>query len=447
MGASVERNDSGGSATHLRVEWLIDGTGADPVADAAILIDGPTIAWAGPASALPPDRAVAGDSLDFPGATTLPGFVDAHAHFSLFADGRPYEAMAAETDELMALAGAKNAWVHLASGITTARDNGGRNRIVFDLREAIERGFVEGPRLLVSGRPITRTGGHFHWCNGTADGEEPIRETVRRLVAEGADHIKIMASGGGTAGTDPGRASYSSSELRAAVETAHGLSRPTTAHCRASESMSRSIESGVDCMEHGEFLDPDGEMRFDRELAGRLVDSGMYLSPTMAASGWDTILRLRHRRETAALTEEEERALAAAESETRTRVEHIGLLIEMGLGPRIVAGTDAGCFDFSFGHMDYSIELLVAAGMSVMEAIVASTRVSAIACGVGDLVGSVEAGKRADVLVVDGDPLSDLGALSRVRAVFKDGRRVSGLPSVGAGREAVRAAGSSDAAV
>src|SRR5207244_6320341 len=119
-------------------------------------------------------------------------------------------------------------------------------------------------------------------------------------------HLKIMASGGGTAGTDPGRASYAVGELRAAVEAAHGLDRAITAHCRASEAMRRSIEAGMDCMEHGEFLDPDGEMRFDRELGRRLVDSGMYLSPTMAASGWDTILRLRGKSETDDLTDEEE---------------------------------------------------------------------------------------------------------------------------------------------
>jgi imidazolonepropionase-like amidohydrolase len=438
---------SGGSATHLRVGRLIDGTGVDPIADAAIVIDGPNIAWAGPASALPPDQTAEESRLEFPEATALPGFVDAHAHLSLFADGRPYEAMAAETDELMALAGAKNAGVHLASGVTTARDNGGRNRVVFVLREAIERGLADGPRLLVSGRPITCTGGHFHWCNGTADGEEQIREAVRRLVAEGADHIKIMASGGGTVGTDPGRGSYSVNELRAAADAANALSRPTTAHCRASESMSRSIESGIDCMEHGEFLDPDGEMRFDRDLAERLVDSGMYLSPTMAASGWDTILRLRSLRETTRLTKQQEGALAVAERETETKIEHIGRLIQMGLGPRIVAGTDAGCFDFSFGHIDYSIELLVAAGMSAMQAIRASTHVSATACGVGDLVGSIEAGKRADLLVVDGDPLSDLGALSKVRAVFKDGRRVNRSKFAAEGHEAVRAAGSADAAI
>lgn len=414
----------GGSRTLLRVEQLIDGTGADPVTNAAILIDGSMIDWVGPATALPSDRRVEGVSQEFVGATALPGFVDAHAHFSLFADGRSYENMAAETDERMAIAGAKNAWVHLRSGITTARDNGARNRLGFELRDAIERGVIEGPRLLVSGRPITTTGGHFHWCNGTADGEDEIRETVRRLVREQADHIKIMASGGGTIGTDPGRASYSLEELRAAVATAHDLDRLTTAHCRAAEAMGRAIEAGSDCLEHGEFLEPDGVMRFDDDLAKRLVASGIYLSPTMAASGWDAILRLRDRRERAGLTESEERDLTAAERETETRIEHVGRLIELGMGPRIVAGTDAGCFDFSFGHLDYSIQLLARAGMTVMEAIVTATSASAAACGVDQIVGTLAPSKRADILIVDGNPLLDLDAISKVRAVFKDGTAI-----------------------
>ena len=348
----------GGSPTLLRVDQLIDGTGAEPVTDAAIRIEGTMIGWAGPALALPSDRRVEWAVQEFVGATALPGLIDAHAHLSLFADGRSYENMAAETDERMAMAGAKNASVHLRSGITTARDNGARNRLGFELRDAIEQGAFEGPRLLVSGRPITASGGHFHWCNGTADGEDEIRDTVRRLVREGADHIKIMASGGGTIGTDPGRASYTLEELRAAVATAHDLDRLTTAHCRAAEAMGRAIEAGSDCLEHGEFLEPDGVMRFDDELAERLVASGIYLSPTMAASGWDTILRLRDRRERAGLTESEERDLTAAERETETRIEHVGRLIQLGMGPRIVAGTDAGCFDFAFGHLDYLSELV-----------------------------------------------------------------------------------------
>ena len=130
----------------------------------------------------------------------MPGLVDAHAHLTLAADRRTYEQMVLDPDEMMALVSVSNLQRHLACGVTTLRDNGGRNRVTFIVREAIKRGYFIGPRLLLSGRPVTHRYGHFYWCNGVADGVEAIRATVRQLVAEGADHIKIMASGGATAG-------------------------------------------------------------------------------------------------------------------------------------------------------------------------------------------------------------------------------------------------------
>jgi imidazolonepropionase-like amidohydrolase len=414
----------------VRVGALIDGTGAAPVDDAAIVIEGGTIRQAGPASQVlgaqrpgdPPsghDAAVA-----FDGAVAVPGFVDAHVHFTLFADGRSYEAMAAESDAMMAFVAARNALVHLRSGVTTARDNGSRNRLGFELKAAIDHGLIAGPRLLVSGRPITQPSGHFHWCNGTAEGPDEIRAAVKGLAAEGADHIKIMASGGGTAGTDPTRASYSVPELACATTTAHELGLPTTAHCRAKESMARAIEAGLDCMEHGEFIAPDGARPFDAELGMRLVDSGMYLSPTLQANGWDTIMRLRPLRQAGELTPEQERLLAAAEEDTKITLDHVGRLADMGLGERIIAGTDAGCFDFSFGHIDYCLELMVAAGMTPMRALLAATSVAATACGIADQAGMIEAGKRADIVILGANPLEDIRAAARVLAVYKDGKLV-----------------------
>jgi imidazolonepropionase-like amidohydrolase len=168
---------------------------------------------------VPPTRLV-----HFPTGAILPGLIDSHAHLTLAGDGRTYEQMTLDRDEMMALVAVRNMHRHLAAGVTTIRDNGGRNLVVFAVREAIER---------LSGRPITHSLGHFHWCNGVADSAEEIVAAVRRLVAEGADHIKIMASGGGTVGTIPSLASYRPDELRVAVETAHDLGRLTTAHARA----------------------------------------------------------------------------------------------------------------------------------------------------------------------------------------------------------------------
>lgn len=404
---------------------LIDGVRPEPLADAIIRVDGDRIGWVGPAAALPADSPE-GEWQRFPTATAVPGLVDAHAHFSLAADGRTYESMAEDSDVVMGIVGARNALVHLRAGVTTARDNGARNRVVFELREAIRRGWIEGPTLLVAGRPITCSGGHFHWCNGVADGVEEIRTAVRQLVAEGADHIKIMASGGGTVGTDPGRASYSIEELRAATETAHDLGRLTTSHCRALAAMDRAIEAGTDCIEHGEFLEADGVMRFNRDTALRLRDRGIYLGPTLQSSGWDTILRLRHDRDRRELTPAEATALRLAEDETEVRLEQFAQLLDLGMEGRLVGSTDAGCFDFSFGHMDYSMELMVSGGMTPMQAIEASTRVGAAACGVLDHVGTLEIGKQADIVIVEGDPSTDIRSIADVVAVFKDGWSVEG---------------------
>ncbi len=404
-------------ARTLRVGALVDGLGGPPLSDAAIVIQGDRIAWVGGFDSLPPDLASGVD--DHAAATALPGLVDAHVHMSLFADGRAYEEMAADSDAVMALAAARNVRTHLLSGVTTARDNGARHRLGFDIRLAVERGYLEGPRLLVAGRPITRSGGHFGWCGEEADGEEAIRASVRRLVAEGADHIKVMASGGGTVGTDPTRASYAVTELSAARAVAHELGRLVTAHCRARESMDRAIEAGLDCIEHGEFLDGDGLARYDAETARRLVESGTYLSPTLAATGrWNTILRLRG---TDAPSVAEAAELRVLEDALQARLECVNGLLELGMADRIVAGTDAGCFDYSFGHMDYNMALLVQAGMTPMQAIMAATRFSARACGVEATVGTLEPGKYADILLVDGDPTVDIGAIGNVRAVFKAG--------------------------
>lgn len=409
--------------TSIRVGLLVDGLGGAPVDDAAIVFEGDRISWIGKFAAMPPEWSTG--ILDYTSSTALPGLVDAHVHMSLFADGRTYEEMADDSDSLIALAAARNVRTHLLSGVTTARDNGARNRLGFDIKLAIDRGYFDGPRLLVAGRPITCSNGHFFWCGEEADGEEAIRQSVRRLVTEGADHIKVMASGGGTAGTDPTRASYTVQELSAARATAHELGRLVTAHCRAREAMDRVIEAGIDCIEHGEFLDEDGIARFNAETAKRMLEAGTYLSPTLAAYGWDTIQRLRARAEVEPPTEVDATTLQRAEDTIKGRLECMNSLLGFGMGDRIVASTDAGCFDYSFGHMDYNLRLLVEAGMSPMQAIMAATRFSARACGVDALVGTLELGKYADVLMVNGDPTQEIGAMSNVRAVFKAGSLVS----------------------
>jgi len=407
----------------LYAAGLVDGTGRAPLVDAAIRLEDGKVQWVGPAGraeARPDDRV-----FDFKQYWVCPGLIDEHTHLGLAGDGRTYEEMAEDSDELMVLAGAMNLRAHLRAGITTIRDNGARNLVGFALREGVARGYLPGPRPLVCGRPITCTGGHFWWCNEQADGEAEIRKAVRKLVHEGADHIKIMASGGGTKGTIPGRPSYSTAELAAAVDEAHALGRKTVAHCRAKESMVRAIEAGLDLMEHAEFLEPDGVMRYDPAIAEMMREAGIWVSPTLQAAGYPTVLALQAKRERDGLTPAEEARLCAAETRVNTRVEHFGRMLEAGLLPRMVAGSDSGCGNLAFGHLDYDLRLMHRGGMSAMQVLESATRITAEAIGFGDQLGTLEPGKVADLIVVDGDPSRDVTALSRVQAVFQAGNRVA----------------------
>jgi imidazolonepropionase-like amidohydrolase len=402
-------------------QLLVDGNGGAPVASGAVHFADSRIAAVGPAAELGP---ATGAEWDFREHTLIPGLIDVHTHLTLAGDGRSYEEMSRDPDELLVLAGVRNLQRHLRAGVTTLRDNGARNRTAFLLREGLERGYYAGPRLLLSGRPITCTGGHFSWCNEVADGEDELRRAVRRLVHEGADHIKIMTSGGGTRGTDPGLASYSVDELRAVVHEAHAFGRLTVAHCRAKESMVRAVNAGLDLMEHAEFLDPDGVMRYDPKLAEMMRDAGIYVSPTLQAFGYPAILRLQAKREQSSLTRAEEAQLAQIEPRLETHLDHFRRMLDAGLRERMVTGSDSGCGELAFGHLDYDLQLFANGGLTPHEALQAATRIAANAIGRGDELGTLAPGKLADLVVVDGDPTRDVGALSRVVAVFLGGERV-----------------------
>ncbi len=419
---------------YVRAARLVTAAGG-VIEDGVLAIDGSRITHVGAAADMAAELGV-GNVEHFPDATLLPGMVDAHVHLTLAGDRRTYEQMILDPDEMMALISVANLQRHLATGVTTLRDNGGRNRVTFIVREAIERGYFVGPRLLLSGRPVTHSYGHFYWCNGVADGADAIRATVRQLVAEGADHIKIMASGGATAGNIPYYPSYTAEELRVAVDTAHALGRLTTAHCRAKQSMINAIDAGLDCIEHAEFLVPgaiveygaglpsSGVMEYDSRVADRLLESGTFVSYTMQAGGYDSLVELRAKRADERLTPDEEARRGALEAYFDRKLDVFHHLLADGLLPRLVISSDAGPFDCEFGRMVYGLRLAVQGGMSPVQAIEATTRVAAEACGVAPLVGTLEAGKEADLLVVAGNPLQDIECVANVTAVYKAGRVV-----------------------
>ncbi len=409
----------------IKADCLADGIGTESRADQAVLIRDGIIDAVGPSEAVLKDAPPDTEKVDLGSVCLTPGLIDGHTHCCLAGDGRTYAEYIVDSDEVMVLAGALNLQRHLNAGITTIREHGARNRIGFTLKEGVLRGYIPGPRMVVSGRPITCTGGHFHFCNEIADGEAEIRRSVRRLVHEGADYIKIMASGGGTVGTIPGVATYTTEELGAAVHEAHNFHRLTAAHCRAKESMLRAVHAGIDLMEHAEFLDPDDQVRFDPELAQMMAESGIWISPTLQAlTSYQTIVHLKKKREMGSISSAEERELHTLEENAELKLDIVRKMLDYGVRDRIVPGTDSGVSNLTFGHLDYDLQLLIRTGFTPGEALVAATRISAEAAGLSDQIGTIEPGKIADLVAFDGDPTKDVEAFSRVAAVFQAGQRV-----------------------
>jgi imidazolonepropionase-like amidohydrolase len=421
----------------IRAGRVFPSTGMPAIEDGLVGIQDGRVTGVWPAAIAEPHLLQSAEH--WPTATLMPGLIDAHCHLTLAADKRTYEQMHQDPDEMLALVAVANLRRHLAAGVTTVRDNGGRNRVTFVVREAIQRGYVSGPRMLLAGRPITHTFGHFYFCNGVADGPEEIRAAIRALVAEGADHIKTMASGGATMGNLPYYASYTVPELRVAVETAHGLGRLTTAHCRATESMRYAVEAGLDCIEHAEFLEPDahrvahthahatvqrGRTIYDPRLVEQLLEAGCFISYTFQAGGYDSVVELRSRRDSAGLGNDDAVRLAVLEAYFDSKRDVFRKLIHDGAQHRLVVSSDAGPFDTQFGRMHLGLELAVEAGMRPADALEAATRVAAEACGVQSDLGTLEVGKLADCLVVDGNPLETISDVAKVAAVYQLGVRV-----------------------
>lgn len=409
----------------IRCGQLFDGTGRPVQRDQAVFIRDRRIQAVGPAPRV--ERAVPPRTprVDLGGACLLPGLIDGHTHSSLPGDGRPYAAQIAISDALMVGVAAKNLSRHLDAGITTVRDHGARNMVGFTIRAAVTRGLIRGPRMLVSGRPITRPEGHFHWCNETAAGPNAARAAVRRLIRDGADYIKVMATGGGTEGTNPGEASYSVEELRAVVEEAHAHGRRTAAHVRATEGMQRAVDAGFDLLEHVEFNEPDGHPRFNPAVAAKIAAAGTYVSPTLQVlTDYQRIVTLRERAARHEISAEGERELLALERTLDGYIDRFRRFLESGIAERVAPGTDCGPFGTAFGHLDYELALLVQAGYRPADAIRAATYRAAAAAGLDHEIGTIEVGKLADLLAVDGDPTRDITATSRVVAVFQEGQRV-----------------------
>ncbi len=334
------------------------------------------------------------------GLTVLPGLIEAHAHLC-FNGGADWRAVYdGDAPTAMALRMAGHARRMLDAGITTVRDLGAPTPLAIEVREAARAGLVVAPDLLVAGAPITITGGHCWFMHGEADGVEGVRVAVRQRHKAGVDWIKVMASGGNmTPGSDPMRAQYSVEELRAVVEEAHRHDLRVTAHAHGVEGIRVAVKAGVDGLEHCSFQAPQGSVKDDAVIEA-IARQGIVVSPTIVGS------------------------LAAAEGTPRwaLRAELTRALFQAGC--RVVMSTDCGIPGTPHEGLATSMGTLQRlSGLSALEVLRLATSTSADLLGLADR-GVLQAGKRADLVAVEGDPTQDLGALQRVRMVMRAGEVV-----------------------
>ncbi|MGW2622112.1 amidohydrolase family protein [Micromonospora taraxaci] len=345
-----------------------------------------------------------------PGGTLLPGLVDAHVH--LCADAGPDAlgrlADRAETDLDAVVEASLRA--HLRAGITTVRDLGDRRDAVLRWRERGVRDDL--PTVVAAGAPVTSIGGHCWALGGEASGVDGVREAVRLRAAAGADLVKIMASGGVfTPGTDTTRPQFTDQELAAALNQAHDVGLPVTAHAHALSAVEQALRVGVDGIEHCTCVTASGA-RVPEELADRLAASGIAVCATLGT-------------DPAVVTPPEvvEMAARAGLSEAALRA---GTATLHRAGVRLVAGSDAGLGPAKpHGILPETLVEYVACGIPATAALTAATSVGAEVCGLGGRKGHVRPGFEADLLIVDGDPTSDITVLRRPVAVYRAGDLVS----------------------
>ena len=402
--------------TLLIADRVVDGTDRDPIENGYVAIKNDRVLEVGHSGAADQRFPLSIARIKFTGCTIIPGLVDSHVHLTFSASAVPLRELQTDSDGALLLRAAANARAALQAGVTTLRDLGSQRRVVFELRDAIAKGVIPGPRILASGCPITCLGGHLHFLGGVVEGRNGVARLAEKLVEQGADVIKVIGTGGNmTQGSDPLRAQFSVDEVRAAVEVGKAAGLRTTVHARGVNGIRVAVQAGVDGIEHARMEVAPGKWEFDDELAREMAANGITAAPTFAAS-----FRALQCAAVGAQVGVRPGAIPIA-----VRQQNARRLRECGV--RVVAGTDAGAALARFEEaINVELELLVGAGWTPLEALEAATMGSAEAIGRATEIGSLEPGKLADLVVVRGDPTRSISDVRQVERVFTGGRLVVG---------------------
>ncbi len=393
----------------IRRALVIDGTGARRERATVVIEDTRISAVGADARITIPKGATV---IEGKGRTLLPGLIDCHVHYCLDAGPDSLRSLEQDDPTVTAVKAVTHARATLEGGVTTVRDVGSRAHISISVTRAIRAGIIPGPRTLNAGLAICMTGGHAWFIGRQTDGRDDVVKAVQEQIRAGADVIKFIATGGVlTPGTSPGAAQLTPEELKAGVEEAARAGRRVAAHAHGAEGMKNAIRAGAHSIEHGTLLDDEAIELFLKHRT--------FLVPTLSAiqsgceMGKQGGMPDYAVQKSAVLGKEQKKTFRKA----------------VKAGVRIAMGTDAGTPFNPHGRNAQELRRMVEFGMTPMQAVEAATRSAATLLGLESEIGTVEAGKVADLILVDGNPLDDIALLeesSRIECVIQGGKIVKG---------------------